>query len=471
MAERYENGARKARLAAHPGAAEAPLEQPSPRLRVPPAYSSTIALVLPVISRFLSRPLRVALLAALALCPLLVAAQPVREARLLLAQDDPAGAVALLAHTPEALDSEGAFTLALAYQALARHAAADSAFARADTADARVLAAWARSAESLGQSRRARGLLARAYARDTTAAPVALAYARALVQAEAWRPAQHVYAGLLAADSANAYLHGRLGYVAYQLRDSLSAIVHYEKALRYNPADKSALLALTRVYLEHDAPLSARRSLDRHLVHHLLEPDVFVRRGEIGLALDDRPYAIASYQAAVALGDSTAPVLRALGAAYYLDGRFTQADSALAWSFRLDDAHARTAYYLALTRLALERHEDALELLRTTAQLMEQSLLGDVYGYVGQVHKTLGSDREAIEAYRLARLLDPGRAEFLYHLATLYDRYYRDRHAVRAAYEAFLDASADAEALAEQRRFAEERLRDLRAEAHLRGEG
>ena len=199
----------------------------------------------------------------LLLVPLTLHAQPeaVREARLRLAADDATGAVLLLDGREAAQTLEGAFTLALASQALARHRAADSLFARADTLQPRVLAAWARTLESMGRNRHARARLAAAHARDTLSAPIALAYARLLSDADDWRAAQSVYARLLRPDSTNAYLLARLGYTYYKLGQPLDAIVHYEKALQHNPQDKSALLALTRIYLDHDAPFSARRTI------------------------------------------------------------------------------------------------------------------------------------------------------------------------------------------------------------------
>ncbi len=410
------------------------------------------------------------LLVLVAASPLAAQSAAVREARLRLAADDPAGAVEKLAGTPDATDPEGAFTLALALQQLARHASADSAFARADTSQSRVLAAWARSLESLGRERKAVQVLAHAYHTDSTAAPIGLAYARLLAAQNDWRGARRVYTGLLALDSTNAYLHARLGYVAYQLKEDLDAIVHYEKALQLNPQDKGALLALTRVYLENDAPLSAKRSIERLLARHLEEPDVWVRRGEIGVALEEYPSAIGAYRAAMALGDTTAPTLRALGASYYLAERYPDADTVLTRAFRSDDTHALTAYYLAMTRFALEDYDSALQLLQQTTTLMEQGLLAEVHAQRGAVYKAQNDDSKAIAAYRLARLLDEGKPEFLYHLATLYDRYYRDPSAAREAFEAFIRLSADAEALADQRAYAEERLRQMREQAHMQGE-
>ena len=384
------------------------------------------------------------------------------------ARPAPAGAVALLAAPPP--QGEAAFTLALAYQSLGRHAAADSAFARADTLAPRVLAAWARSLESLGRLRDARLRLAAAHARDTLSAPIALAYARLLGESESWHAAQQVYARLLRPDSSNAYLLARLGYVYYKLGQPLDAIVHYERALQENPLDRGALLALTRIYLDSDAPFSARRSLDRLVGGFADEPDVWRRKGEIGLALQDYEYARDGYGQAVARGDTSAATLRGLGATHYLRADYAAADTMLGRAYRADSTDARTLYYLGMTRFAREDYPAALAFLTRTTELMDQPLLADVHGQMGAVYAAQNSDRDAIGAYRLARLLDPLRPDLLYHLATIYERYYKDPAPAREAYEQFLEM-APPETLPDQRRFARERLRALREAAHMRGDG
>ncbi len=390
----------------------------------------------------------------------------VRTARLHLAADDAAAAAEVLAGTPAAQQPEGAFTLALAYQALARHGEAATTFAQADTTQPRVLAAWARSLESLGRDRDAYRLLRRAYRADSSAATIGLAFARMQSNLGDWSGAERVYMHLLARDSTNAYLLARLGYVAYRQEEMLDAVVYYEKALQHNPEDKSALLALTRVYLDINAPLSARRSVDRLIDYFAHDPDVWKRRGEIGIRLEAYPYAIEGYTRAVALGDTAAPTLRGLGAAYYLARDYPAADSVLGRAFAADSTDALNAYYLGMARFAREDYAGAHRYLARTTTLMDQALLADVHAQIGAVYAAQKADRDAIAAYRLARTLDAGRADFLYHLAILYDRYYRDPTAARDAFETFLHV-ADPQSLAERRRYAEERLHAMRAAAHM----
>jgi tetratricopeptide (TPR) repeat protein len=409
------------------------------------------------------------LLLALLLAPAALAqapADPLAQARVLIADGEAQAALDLLAGDTT---RTAAYLRGLALSDQARFPDASQAFSQADTSSRRVQMAWARSLESGGRADEARGLLARAYAQDTTHTATALAYGRHLAGSRHWADADTVYSRLVRADSANAYLRARLAYVHLQQERTDDAIVGYEIALQLDPSDRSSLLALTRIYLDTGAPISAKRVWDRFINRHFDDPSVWRRGGEIEIDLEDFGLAVQHVRSAVALGDTTGPTLRMLGAAHYLDGDYIGADSVLTRAVYEQADDWLTTYYLGLTRLALEQYGTARGWLIRTTELLEQATLAEVHGYLGQIAGVEERWSDGIASYRLARQLDPDRAAFRYRLATLYDAYYADRQLVREAYESFV-ASADSSALPDEFVHAQERIRQLREQAHMRGQ-
>ncbi len=393
-------------------------------------------------------------------------ADPLVTARALIADGEAQRALDLLASDTT---QDAAYLRGLALADQARFPDASQAFSQADTSSRRVQMAWAKSLESGGRTDEARSLLARAYAQDTTHTSTALAYARHLAGTRRWNEAEPVYTALVQADSANAFLRARLAYVHLQQGRTDDAIVGYEIALQLDPFDKSSLLALTRIYLDNEAPISAKRSFDRLIGRHFDDPDVWRRGGEIEMKLENYPAAVGHVQTAVALGDTVGPTLRMLGAAHYLNRDYPNADTVLTRAIRVQADDWLTAYYLGLTRLALKEYDTARGWLTRTTELLDQYTLAEVHGYLGQIDQAQERYSSGIAHYNLARDLDPGRAAFRYRLATLYDAYYADRARVRQAYESFL-ASADSSALPDEYVHAQERLRQMREEAHMGGE-
>ncbi len=393
-------------------------------------------------------------------------ADPLATARALIADGEAQSAIDLLASDTT---QDAAYLRGLAFADQARFPDASQAFAQADTSSRRVQMAWAKSLEAGGKTDDARALLARAYAQDTTHTSTALAYARHLSGTRRWNDAEPVYTALVQADSTNAYLRARLAFVHFQQDRTDDAIVGYEIALQLDPFDRSSLLALTRIYIDTDAPISAKRVWDRLIGRHFDDSDVWRRGGDIEMKLEDYPRAVQHIQTAVALGDTVGPTLRMLGAAHYLNRDYPNADTVLTRAVRIQSDDWLTTYYLGLTRLALEEYETARGWLTRTTELLDQATLAEVHGYLGQIDQAQERYPSGIAHYNLARDLDPQRAAFRYRLATLYDAYYADRARVRQAYESFLTA-ADSSALPDEYVHAQERLRQMREESHMRGE-
>ncbi len=202
-------------------------------------------------------------------------ADPLAQARALLADGEAQSALDLLgADTTQ----DAAYLRGLALADQARFPDASDAFAQADTSSRRVQMAWAKSLEAGGRTDDARAMLARAYAQDTTHTATALAYARHLSGTRRWTEADPVYAALVQADTSNAYLRARLAFVHLQQDRTDDAIVGYEIALQLDPADRSSLLALTRIYIDTESPISAKRAFDRLVAQHADDPDVWRQR-------------------------------------------------------------------------------------------------------------------------------------------------------------------------------------------------
>lgn len=386
----------------------------------------------------------------------------------MMAEGDCAGAIDLLeALAPEALTPRGAALLGRCYQAQLQHERAVVAFARADTADAAIHADLGQSLERLGRDDEAEMHYRAAYQKAPANRTYAASLARLLAGRDRYDEVAALYERLVAEDPNNSYLHAQLGTAYARLDSTERAISEYELAFALDPRNVRTVLALTKIYHDIGFFLSARRIIEKALDERPRHPALWRRRGEVALQEEDYRQAVTAFGLALQYGDTTAADLRNLGVSQYLSGDYPRALPTLDDSFRRDSTDALTSFYLGLAHQQLQHYDDALAYLARAAALLSQGLLADVHARIGGTYDQMDRHADAIDAYRLARRLDPRRPELIFHLAALYDEYYADKDVAADQYERFLNAVPEG-ALPQMESYAEQRLKELRERAFFR---
>ena len=361
----------------------------------------------------------------------------IKEARALIAEGDYQEAAVLL--EADSTSTDGYFLLGLSYQAMQQNERAYSMLSQADTLDKRVLAATGRSLDMLGRPEEAERYYLRAYHLDLTSVPTASSLARLYADRGFWNGVHDIYKRLLEEDKENSTLHAQLARAFVGLDSLEGAIVHFERAHWLNLKNVTVSLQLSKVYIDHEHYISARRVIDRGLDEHPRNTKLWQRRGDIALIEEDYHYALKSFRNAIANGDSTALNYHNLGVSLYLTGDVEPAADTLMLSFQVDSIDAMNAFYLGVAKKDLQQYDEALKYLWLAADLSGLSTFADLLAQVANTHDRMGETEAAIKTYRLAMGLYPEKIELLFHLAALYDTFYEGPSMALDHYERFLE--------------------------------
>ncbi|WP_103029586.1 tetratricopeptide repeat protein [Salinibacter altiplanensis] len=270
-----------------------------------------------------------------------------------------------------------------------------------------------------------------------------------------WSEARAQYAQLVRADSSNGRWWMRLGQCNRELNHTERARRHFREAHRRVPRSAEVALSLSRLHRAEGHPEAARRVVDTTLTHQPGDSRLWRRRADLAFERDDLERARRAYVRTLATGDSSATVYRRIGLVDVRRQQYAQALPFLRRSLRRDSSHARTTLYLGVTYLRLDSLQQAGAYLQNTKALEHQ----------GAVYSRRGKVSAALEAYKTALRLRPGRAELYFRLATVYDEHYRDKVPAARYYRRFLRANEGA--LPELRRYATSRLEALRTALHM----
>ena len=284
-------------------------------------------------------------------------------------------------------------------------------------------------------------------------------------RAQRWSKARAQYARLVRADASNGRWWARLGQCNLGLNQTERARRHFGKAHRRVPQSAEVALSLSRLHRAAGHLDAARRVVDTTLTHQSGDPRLWRRRADLAFERENLKRARRAYVRTLATGDSSATVYRRIGLADVRRQQYARALPFLRRSLRRDSSHARTTLYLGVTYLRLDSLRRASRYLQNTVDQEASGPITDALAHQGATYSRRGNVSAALEAYKTARRLRPGRAELDFRLATVYDEHYRDKAPAARYYRRFLRAHEGG--LPELRRYAMSRLKALRPTLHM----
>ncbi len=231
------------------------------------------------------------------------------------------------------------------------------------------------------------------------------------------------------------------------------------------PQSAEVALSLSRLHRAAGHLDAARRVVDTTLTHQSGDPRLWRRRADLAFERENLKRARRAYVRTLATGDSSATVYRRIGLADVRRQQYARALPFLRRSLRRDSSHARTTLYLGVTYLRLDSLRRASRYLQNTIDQEASGPITDALAHQGATYSRRGNVSAALEAYKTARRLRPGRAELDFRLATVYDEHYRDKAPAARYYRRFLRAHEGG--LPELRRYAMSRLKALRPTLHM----
>ncbi len=362
--------------------------------------------------------------------------------------------------------------LGRAQQARGDHERAIEAFQAARTTAFEAGQSVVRIDRALGESYAARHrwpAAASAFQRVLDARPTDRAARQALAEAHRharnWHEAKQQYTQLVRRDSSNGKWWARLASCEVELGEIGSAIQHFSRAHELLPHSADVALTLSRFYratMQHDA---ARQVVDTTLSHRPGDSRLWRRRADLAFERKNNDRARRAYERAIATGDSSATAYRRIGLIDVRRQQYERALSALHRSLRRDSIHTRTTLYLGLSYLKLDSLQRASTYLQRTIDREAQGPITKAFVKRGALHDRRGDVRASVRAYKTALRLQPERTDVHFHLATVYDEYYREKQTAARYYRRFLRASDSTQT--SLRAYARDRLETLRTTLHM----
>ncbi len=362
------------------------------------------------------------------------------------------------------------YLLGGSYQALVQHARALEALGKAhqlDSTSVRILQAKGQSYEALSQFDKAESAYASALEIEPSRT-LHLALAGLYHQVRAWKEATYHYRVVLRRDSTNSLLHARLAQTLQAQHQIGDALAHYQRAHLLNPRDASVTLSLSRLLENQGQPKAAAQVVDSTL-HYRDTAALWTRRATLAFGQDNLPAASRGYERAIQRGDSSAVTFRRLGIADVGQGQYDSALDALHHALERDSSNVRTHFYLGIAYREVDSLNHAITSFEETIRRVADDVLVDAYIQSAvtsvRILQAKGQLRRAIDAYKTALQVQPNRVEIYFHLATLYDDYYRDKTTAARYYHRFLTAADSLET--PSRACAPRRLEKLRPVLHF----
>ena len=342
--------------------------------------------------------------------------------------------------------AQALYLLGRSYQALVQHAPALKALENAyrlDSTSVRILQAKGQSYEALSRFDAAESAYAGALELEPSRT-LHLALAGLYHQVRSWKEATYHYRVVLRSDTTNSLLHARLAQTLQAQHRTEDALTHYRRAHQLNPRDASVTLSLSRLLEQQGQPDAAAAVVDSTL-HYRETAALWTRRATLAFRQDNLPAARHGYQRAIQQGDSSASTFRRLGIAEVGQGRYDAALDALHHAVERDSSNVRTHFYLGVAYREVDSLDHAEASFEETITRVANDVLVDAYVQSAVTYDAQGQLRRAIDAYKTALRVQPGRVEIYFHLATLYDDYYRDKTTAALYYRKFLAAADSVE--------------------------
>jgi tetratricopeptide (TPR) repeat protein len=362
--------------------------------------------------------------------------------------------------------------LARAEQARGRHEAAIEALRRARVAASERDQSVVAIDRALGESyvaRRRWPQAASAFRRVLEAQPEDRAARQALAEvyrrSRNWDRAREQYAQLVQADSSNGRWWARLAQSALELNAHDQAQREFARAHRLLPRSADVALSLSRLYRANGQLEAAQRVVDTTLSYQSADPRLWRRHADLAFEQDDLDTARRAYRQTAAVGDSSATVLRRVGMIDVRRQEYPQALPFLRTAYQRDSKHPRTTLYLGIVYQKLDSLGQAEAYLQRTIDQVADGPITRAFEHLGATHSQGGEVSGAVEAYKTALRLRPGRTEVYFRLATVYDEHYKEKAPAARYYRRFLETS-DA-SLPELRQYARDRLETLRPTLHM----
>lgn len=251
-----------------------------------------------------------------------------------------------------------------------------------------------------------------------------------------------------------------IGLCEMRLGNVEEAIINFEQAYKEKPMNLQIVLLLSHAYTLNTDYIKAENLLKYELEKYPLNQKLLNEYARI--LFRNRRYKLALEFFGKLQEDSETDWERyqKMGmCCYYLD-KPKYAEMMLQVSMQKDSTNYLTNFYLGLTKMDLEKWQDAEEYLTNAILLSTPSFMSEAYMRKALCFENLGNYEASLENYQLASKTGPHREEMHYYIATLIDQYFDDENLALEKYRYFLENCNDCDV--RMKNYAESRVEQIR---------
>lgn len=317
---------------------------------------------------------------------------------------------------------------------------------RLNRADLQTKIVLARVYEKLGQTPQAIQTYLRVLQNDSLNLPAQSSLAAIYFKEKQIPEAVRLYDKLHKKHPNNSYFLRRLGICLFKLKKYKQASGRFLQTLKINKKDLRAYLYLGHSYQKSEQWPAALQAVSNGLQVYPQNHSLLKLNGDLLFQTKKYAQAVENYLAVVKDGRASPNLYKKLGLSYFYLNNFAPALLALKKSIQADSSDALSYYYLGLVYKKLGNYKKSSDLLESALKKMIPDYLPDVYSDLAYCYDRQKNYGEAIQAYKKALNIDSECKLNLFFIASIYDRYYKDRQSPLDYYKRFLDEAPDAPA-------------------------
>jgi len=352
-------------------------------------------------------------------------------------------------------------SLGVAYQSLMNYQKALPMFHRAiilKEKNIRALMLIANANVFLGKSNIAKSYYKIILELDSTNLNAMINLGKTLIDLGEFNSASKLYKKMILSDTTNSYFYSQLGICELKKGNKNSAKIYFEESLKLNDSNTKTILRLAKLYYNDKQFDKAKEILQQGLSQNSRSKPLNKMIAEVYYKKKQYEEAIIKYLYLISVGDSTAQIYQKLGMSYYYFSftknvgskkmrtmKLREGIAALEKSYRKENDDAVTALYLGLCHKTLEEYKTAVQYFEESLNKMFPSYIGEVYKNLAISDEQIKNYKDAILNYREAIKFLPEQKSLLFYLASVYDRYYKDKKIALRFYKKFLTDNGNAD--------------------------
>ncbi len=319
--------------------------------------------------------------------------------------------------------------------------------------------------EGLGNTAKAKETFRQILRKDSLNLNAQIHLAAVWFQENDFRKAASWYSTLLERDKGNTYFLRRLGVCLFKQKEYVKATDYFLQALKVNPKDISSALYLGNSYLKKDKLSAALQAALNGLREHPQNKRLLKLKADVLFQQKSYAAAVAAYQTLINRGTVSRDVYKKLGLSYYYLHNLPPALLALQKTVQADTTDGLALYYLGLVHKDLGDYAQGAALLKRAITLMIPDYIPDMFAQLAYCQDKERKFSDAIQSYKRALQWAPERTIYLFFIASLYDRYYKDKQIALDQYQRFIEEAPEAEK--QYKEYALERMKALKENIHF----